>query len=164
MNQISSAQCYRSKKKFFDSKKESILITYSHRFLRNDDPGWILLKEKLMYMKKIYGGRKSFQLCGRCMSISRTECSSVHLGVVVASIFFHINPETIKPTELADFFLKNGRKMIDKKGIKKICFPSFNLVCSEDYPFLSGSELGNICLRIQDLVLILGLVNMRSSN
>ena len=153
-DQIRIGDREKSNKNIFDSKKDCILATYSHRFLNVDDAGWILLREKLMHMKEIYGGKKSFQLCGECMTISRTECSSAHLRVVVASIFFQIDPEAIKPTELADFFLKHGRQIKYKKGNSLICFPSFNFECSEEYPFLSGSVLGNILSIIKVLIYV----------
>ena len=46
-------------KKEFDRKKESTLCTYNHRFLCSEDPGWELLKEKLIHMHQVYGKKKS---------------------------------------------------------------------------------------------------------
>ena len=151
LDEITIGNGDKSKKKQFDHKKACILATYYHRFLKNDDIGWTLLREKLMHMKEIYGGKKCFQLCGECMTISRAECSSAHLRVVMGSIFLHIDPEEMTPTELADFFLKHGRHITDKNEKKRICFPSFNLECSEDYPFLLGSLLGRMRFIIEVL-------------
>ena len=154
LDEITIVNGEKSKKNLFDHKKACILATYYHRFLKNDDNGWTLLREKLIHMKEIYGGKKSFQLCGNCMTISRVECSSAHLRVVVGSIFLHIDPEAMTPTQLADFFLKNGRYITDKNERKRICFPSFNFECSEEYPFLLGSLLGNMWFIIKVLTYI----------
>ena len=151
LDEITIGNGDKSKKNLFDHKKACILSTYYHRFLKNDHTGWSLLREKLIHMKKIYGGKKAFQLCGSCMTISRAECSSAHLRVVVGSIFLHIDPEVMTLTELTDFFLKHGRHITDKNGMNRICFPSFNFECSEDYPFLLGSLPGNIRLIIKVL-------------
>ena len=154
LNYIRIGDKDKRKRNIFDRKKDCILSTYSHRFLKNDDVAWALLREKLIHMKEIYGGKKSFQLCGNCMTISRVECSSAHLRVVVGSIFLHIDPEPMTPTQLADFFLKNGRYITDKNERKRICFPSFNFECSEEYPFLLGSLLGNMWFIIKVLTYI----------
>ena len=136
-------------KKEFDRKKESTLCTYNHRFLYSEDPGWELLKEKLIHMHQVYGKKKSVLLCSKCMTICKSTYSERHSMISVASIFSKIDIECSSPKEIAAFFSRYGRWRIDSKGTIKTCFPSFNQECDAYYPFLLESYTGMLLLTLQ---------------
>ena len=133
----------------FDRKKESTLCTYNHRFLYSEDPGWELLKEKLVHMHTVYGKKRSVQLCCNCMSIYKSTYSERHSMVSVASIFSQIDPESSSANEIAAFFSRYGRWRTDAKGTIKICFPSFNQECDAYYPFIQNSYTGKLEISFQ---------------
>ena len=144
---IQTEEAIYRKKQQFDKRKECTLRTYSHRFLHYDDPGWELLKEKLIHMQEVDGKKKSVQLCINCMGIFKNEFTQRHTTISVGSIFFLIDPKAKTGREIAKFLKMHGRWKKGKNGEIRVCFPAFNTECDADFPFLVGSQTGRLSMR-----------------
>ena len=133
----------KTSQKRFDTKKDSILLTFTHRFLQCDDPAWSLLKEKLVFLYRIYKKKDAVKLCSCCLSILTKHKKSQHSEITLSSIFFNWDPEIKTRTEIAELFKKHGRTTINSDGSLLIGFPGFGLDCSQHYRYLQGSQIGD---------------------
>ena len=129
------------KKERFDQEKECRLSMMCHRFIRTSDPFWELVREKLIHMRDLYGGKHAVQLCPVCLTIFVSGNPKKHPKTPIGSLFFEFDPSEKTSKEVAELFKNQGRVKKLQSGDVLVGIPSFGQICVENHRSLEGSSI-----------------------
>ena len=126
----------------FDEVKDTRLLMMYHTFVDQDDEVWILVRDKLYYMKELYGGKHAVQLCPICLTIYISGTPKKHPVTSIGSLFLAFNPIEKSPEQIAEVFRDHGRVKVQKNGKILIGVPAFHQICISNHRTLEGSIIG----------------------
>ena len=123
----------------FDEVKDTRLLMMSHMFVGQEDEVWSLFRDKLIYLKELYGGKHAVHLCPICLTIFISGTAKKHPITSVGSLFLAFNPIEKTSAEIAEVFKDHGRVKVQENGEILIGIPAFHQICISDHRTLEGS-------------------------
>ena len=126
----------------FDEVKDTRLLMMYHTFVEQGDEAWSLVRDKLIYLKELYGGKHAVHLCPICLTIHISGTPKKHPVTSIGSLFLSFDPLENSPEQIAEVFRDHGRVKVQKNGKILIGIPSFNQICISDHRTLEGTMTG----------------------